>query len=204
MLSVAVFAFLKIYHGFALNMFLGLITNNKYTIVFHKGEKNEIFFTFLLFVVQCVSLTIVTYFIFQNALFKMPSQFWSVPLAWAIFIFLLSFSLLKIFLQYIIIYVFDIQHFGKAYLFEKITYSNYAGFALLLSSFMVIYGGNRNIYGLYVSVALFVCIMFLGMFSFFKKNQQRLKPHLFYFILYLCTFEIAPYVLIGYCIKNIG
>ena len=202
MLSVAVFAFLKIYHGFALNMFLGLITNNKYTIVFHKREKNEIFFTFLLFVVQCISVTVLAFFMLQHYHIKLPWE--QFPAVLVIFIFLLGFFLLKLAIQFIIIYVFDIQHFGKAYLFEKITYSNYAGAILLLVSFLVIYGFNRNIYLLYFSVILFLYVMFLGMFSFFKKNQQRLKPHLFYFILYLCTFEIAPYVLIGYCIKNIG
>ncbi|MFC2693353.1 MAG: DUF4271 domain-containing protein [Capnocytophaga gingivalis] len=50
------------------------------------------------------------------------------------------------------------------------------------------------------SLVIFLYIQILGVISFAKLYKNEIKQYWYYFILYLCTFEIAPYVFVNYLI----
>ncbi|MDO4880978.1 MAG: DUF4271 domain-containing protein [Capnocytophaga sp.] len=83
------------------------------------------------------------------------------------------------------------------------SYSNYAGFVLALLLFIIIYGFDNQQYMFYLAISIFLFIQLLGLSTFVKLYKNWIKNYLYYFILYICTFEIAPYLLIGYWIMKI-
>jgi len=53
-----------------------------------------------------------------------------------------------------------------------------------------------------VAFALILLINAIGIAKLLKNYQKALFPYFMYFILYLCTLEIAPLVLIGSYLKG--
>ena len=50
--------------------------------------------------------------------------------------------------------------------------------------------------GAMLSVILLFFIVLTGLFTSFKAHQSLIKYNFFYFILYLCALEIAPYIIL--------
>ncbi|WP_373874557.1 DUF4271 domain-containing protein [Capnocytophaga catalasegens] len=195
------FAFIKRHYAYQTKEFLQLIFNDRYIVIYGKKEKVRLFFTMLFFLIQWLTLSISVYIFFY--IFGLSTDFFPLPIPFefVIFFLILIFLLLKMLVQYLIIYIFDISNFGKMFFFNRLTYSNYASFLLFILNMITIYGVSFNRYFFYISLIIFLYILVFGLFSFIKLYKKSIKPYLFYFILYLCTFEIAPYIFIGYLIK---
>ena len=80
--------------------------------------------------------------------------------------------------------------------------SNYAALILVLLLFVNIYAMELNIYMFAFSLIVFLYIQVLGLVSFAKLYKSQLGAYWYYFILYLCAFEIAPYIFINWIISN--
>ena len=186
-------AFIKAYHTFRFREFLGLLTNNRYIIIFNKRERSGVLFTFSLLVIQWAIL--LKYFDIKFSFYAIPDQY-LIMASVAFFIFI------KIVLQRLVSYVFDMDTFSRSYLFVRLSYSNYAGFVLVFLLFFNIYGVKSNIYLFAFSLIVFLYIQVLGLVSFAKLYKNQLKQYWYYFILYICAFEIAPYIFINHWIFN--
>lgn len=199
-LILGVMAFIKAYHAFRFREFLNLLTNNKYIIIFNKRERSGVFFTTSLLVVQWVILSIAIWRIMR--FFRMEISFYAVPEQYLIMIGVALFILLKIAFQRLISYVFDMDTFSRSYLFVRLSYSNYAALILVLLLFVNIYAMELNIYMFAFSLIVFLYIQVLGLVSFAKLYKSQLGTYWYYFVLYLCAFEIAPYIFINWIISN--
>lgn len=197
-----IFALVKNNYTFQTNEYLRLPFNNKYIIIFGKKDFSTFTFTTLFFVAQWLTLSVSIYFLGFFFIQFPPFPFHEIQYNILFFTGLLL--SVKLLLQYFILYIFKIKNFGKNYLFNKLSYSNYAGFVLAFCNFISFYIFNNNIYFFCFSLLLFAYIQGIGLFSFIKMNQNDIKPYLFYFILYLCTFEIAPYIFLSFLAENIG
>ena len=51
---------------------------------------------------------------------------------------------------------------------------------------------------------VFLYIQVLGLISFVKLYKNELRAYWYYFILYLCAFEITPYIFINSIISTIN
>ena len=193
-------AFIKAYHAFRFREFLNLLTNNKYIIIFNKRERSGVFFTTSLLVVQWVILSIAIWRIMR--FFRIEISFYAVPEQYLIMIGVALFILLKIAFQRLISYVFDMDTFSRSYLFVRLSYSNYAALILVLLLFVNIYAMELNIYMFAFSLIVFLYIQVLGLVSFSKLYKSQLGAYWYYFVLYLCAFEIAPYIFINWIISN--
>ena len=202
-LILGIFAFVKSYHIFQLNEFLRLLTNNKYVLIFGKKEKANFIFTFLFLLIQWWALSIALYLIANilNVSFEPLDYF--VSKQYIILFCVAFFIILKLIFQKIIIYIFDFSNFSKIYLFIRLSYSNYAGFVLALLLFIIIYAFDNQQYIFYLAILVFLYIQGSGLVTFVKLYKNLIKNYLYYFILYICTFEIAPYLFIGYWIMKI-
>lgn len=199
-LILGVIAFIKAYHAFRFREFLNLLTNNKYIIIFNKRERSGVFFTTSLLVVQWAILSIAIWRIIS--FFRLEISFYAVPEQYLIMIGVALFILLKIAFQRLISYVFDMDTFSRSYLFVRLSYSNYAALILVLLFFVNIYAMELNIYMFAFSLIVFLYIQVLGLVSFAKLYKSQLGAYWYYFVLYLCAFEIAPYIFINWIISN--
>ncbi len=100
--------------------------------------------------------------------------------------------ILRFILGRIVQFLFDIKSFQDSLLLYKWLYLSKS--ALLLFPFLVVFHYyNLNFY--YVIIAVFFGIILVyNYFVLILKNQKYIFKHLFYFILYLCTLEIAPLI----------
>ena len=195
---LALLAFIKTYHVFRFKEFLNLLVNNKYIIIFNKKERSGVLFTFLLLLVQGGILSVAIWLLLE--FFAIKISFYNIPQQYLVMLGVGLFIFLKFIFQRFVSYVFDFDTFSRSYLFIRLSYSNYAAFVLVFLLFLNIYATGNNIYLLAFSLVIFLYIQILGVISFAKLYKNEIKQYWYYFILYLCTFEIAPYVFVNYLI----
>jgi|TARA_R110002049_G_scaffold76188_2_gene195983 hypothetical protein len=92
--------------------------------------------------------------------------------------------------------VLDIEPIIDKYIFEKTSFQNFVGLVLLPINALLIYTLTPNQTLLITLLAILLALQFFGLFLFIKNNLNVFRKSLFYFILYLCTLEIAPYVVL--------
>jgi uncharacterized protein YacL len=112
--------------------------------------------------------------------------------------FLIFFILSKFLIEKIIATSFNIEEFVEQFNLQKVTYRTYIGLFLLPIDIVLFYYDNfsRSIPVIMIGVVLVINV--LTYFISIKNYQNLIFSKLFYFILYLCAFEIAPYYFIYY------
>jgi len=69
-------------------------------------------------------------------------------------------------------------------------------YMLIIINFIVIYGCQMNEHAFFISMITIALILFLYNLILIYTYRSFVFASIFYFILYLCTFEIAPYLLL--------
>ncbi|WP_046743022.1 DUF4271 domain-containing protein [Kordia zhangzhouensis] len=177
-----------------LGLFVGFLFSNKYQHQLQaKQEKNINGFTSLLFLVQVISFSIFTYIV---ALFFKPYTVNTPLLFIKISSFILFFLVIKYIIEKIIAVILDIESYIDAYNFQKINARNLFGLFLLPVNLLLVYSfeGKRVVF--FSVFFIFIVYNLIVLFLLLKNYQKLIISKLFYFILYLCALEIAPYLVI--------
>ena len=106
------------------------------------------------------------------------------------------FVLAKVLLERLIASLFEIDGIIDDYLFQKISYKNYLGLILLPINAILIFGIPPTKTLLSIIIITLLLVNISGLLTTYKAHQNIIKINLFYFILYLCALEIAPYIII--------
>ena len=179
--------------------FLTLAYTDKY-IKLYGGENDSLkWFSGLLIFIQLISYSFFIHIISAQLGFTDKNNFFSFL---GIFTFVLFFISLKFLLEKSISFLFEIQEFYNRFLFQQATYRMYLGLFLLLGTFIFFYSKEPVIGITYILIGVFVLLNLIFRLISFRTFQKEIKANLFYFILYLCTFEIAPYYFIYYWLTN--
>ena len=175
--------------------FTKLIYSDKYISVYKDGSHLMSGFTIALFLVQIISFA----FFIQLSL----SHFgYASKTDWILYIqiitFLIYFVLSKFLIEKIIATAFNIDEFIEHFNLQKVIYRTYIGLFILPINVILFYFDNisRSIPLLILGIILTV-----NTFAYFvsvKNHQNVIFSKLFYFILYLCALEIAPYYFMYY------
>jgi hypothetical protein len=175
--------------------FTKLIYSDKYTSVYKDSSCLMSGFTIALFLVQIISFA----FFIQLSL----SHFgYASKTDWIFYIqtitFLFYFVLSKFLIEKIIATAFNIDEFIEQFNLQKVIYRTYIGLFILPINVILFYYDNisRSIPLLILGIILTV-----NTFAYFvsvKNYQNLIFSKLFYFILYLCALEIAPYYFMYY------
>jgi hypothetical protein len=152
-------------------------------------------FTIFLFVVQLISLS----FFIQLTL----HHFYHLSKTdWILFVqictFLSVFVLSKFLIEKIIATSFSIDEFADQFNLQKVTYRTYIGVLLLPINAILFYNTNTSDLLFYGIITIIAVTNLLTYVVSLKNYQNLLFGKLFYFILYLCALEIAPYYFIYY------
>ncbi len=173
--------------------FILVIGNSKYLKIYGKDQKFLDYYDGLLFLNLIISSAIFCVLCFEHLTNSIEIN---VTLIFKLVLGIGIFILAKVLLERLIASLFEIDTIIDNYLFQKISYKNYLGILLLPINALLIFSiapSETLIYG--ILLLLFV-VNISGLITTFKMYQNEIKNNFFYFILYLCALEIAPYVII--------
>jgi hypothetical protein len=200
-LSFAVVAITKSAYETRFSEFSRLIFSDKYAKIYRDTSHLKGSFTVGLFLVQIVSYA----FFIQ---LTMHTFGYAEKTDWLLFIqistILLYFILGKYLIEKIVATSFNIDEFVELFNLQKVTYRSYIGLLILPINAFLFYSDtiSKNIPLVIIGVSL--CISLYSYFISIKTYQNVIFSKLFYFILYLCALEIAPYYFMFYWITKGG
>ena len=175
--------------------FMKLIVSDKYIKMYRDSTYLMSGFTIFLFVVQLVSLAFFIQLVLHHFLHTSKTD---GILFIQIFTFLSVFVLSKFLIEKIIATSFNIEEFTDQYNLQKVNYRTYVGVLLLPIDAILFYNANLSDFLMYFLIVVILLINLLTYVISLKNYQNLLIGKLFYFILYLCALEIAPYYFIYY------
>ncbi|KJD33835.1 membrane protein [Tamlana nanhaiensis] len=173
--------------------FIIVLVNNKYLKIYSRDQKFLDKFDGLLFGNLILSLSVFFYVFYQ---FAYDTHKVSINLMFKIAVGITVFILIKVLLERLIASVFQIDKLIDYYIFQKITFKNFLGLFLLPVNALLIYTLKPTLTIFYVIIILLLILNLIGVIASFKTYQSVIKNNIFYFILYLCALEIAPYVIL--------
>ena len=175
--------------------YIKLIASDKYIKVYRDSSYLMSGFNIALFVVQLISIS----FFIQ----LMLSYFgYASKTDWLLFIqiitFLGVFILSKFLIEKIIATAFHIEEFTEQFNLQKVSYRTYIGLLILPINIILFYNDNPSKTLIFIFIAIVLAVNLLTYLVSLKNYQNLLIGKLFYFILYLCALEIAPYYFMYY------
>ena len=175
--------------------FMKLVVSDKYIKMYRDSMYLMSGFTIFLFVVQLVSLAFFIQLILNH--FFHTSKTDGI-LFIQITTFLSVFVLSKFLVEKIIATSFNIEEFSDQFNLQKVSYRTYVGLMLLPIDTILFYNSNLPNFFIYLLIVAVLLTNLLTYVISLKNYQNLLIGKLFYFILYLCALEIAPYYFICY------
>ncbi len=192
-LCVGIIAVNKTISSVRFNEFIRLAYSDKYTKIYKDSSNLMSGFTVSMFVLQLFSFSFFTLLVL-NQFDKAEKTNGIVYIQ--IFTFLTVFILSKFLIEKIVATAFKIEEFNEQFNLLKVNYRAYFGFILLPVNIILFYNTfDSKLFLWILLVALFV-INITTYIVALKLYQNLLMRKIFYFILYLCTLEIAPYYFI--------
>ena len=175
--------------------FLRLIVSDKYIKIYKDSSHLMSWFTIILFFVQLLSLAffiqlLLSYFGYA----KKTDWLFYIRISTLLGVFILS----KYLIEKIISVIFNIEEFTEQFNLKKVSYRTYIGLLLLPINFILFYNNNVSIGAVYTILFTILLINTITYLNSLKIYQSLIFGKLFYFILYLCALEIAPYYFMYY------
>jgi hypothetical protein len=183
-----------LFYGRYMN-FMILPFNNKYIFLYNKKDKLLNWFQVFLTLFQVINASLFLYTIGKLFL-GIPKN--DDPLVFlGILGGLVVFLLLKISFQLLSAFIFDSEKTILEIIFKKLTYFNYSALVMFLANAVLNFIFIDSKIVVYVAIFLILVINIIGWSTLLKNHQNFIATNFFYFILYLCALEFAPFVLIG-------
>lgn len=197
-LFVFSFALIALTRGVFENRFVDfakLAYSDKYIKIYRDSGNLMNWFTIALFVVQLISFA----FFIQLSL-----SFFNIieKTDWIAYIQIITllgiFVLSKYLIEKIISTSFNIEEFSEQFNLQKVSYRTYIGLCLLPLNIILFYNETPIDFLIYFTIAaILITNIYIYLVSL-KIYQNLIIGKLFYFILYLCALEIAPYYFMYY------
>ncbi|MDN3678165.1 DUF4271 domain-containing protein [Flavobacterium paronense] len=179
--------------------FLRILVSDKYIKVYKDTSHLMSGFTILLFIVQIISFSFFIQ-ILLNYFGYVAKTDWIIFIR--IFTFFGIFVLSKFLIEKIVATIFNIEEFAEQFNLQKVSYRTFIGLILLPINIYLFYNNTPSNVVVYCVIGVILIINLLSYLVSLKIYQNLLIGKLFYFILYLCALEIAPYYFIYYMITK--
>ena len=181
------------------NDYIKLFFSDKYTRIYKESNHLYSGFNVLLFIINIITLSfLVLLFLNYNNHRDKADWILYIQIITYITIFILS----KFLVEKIIAVIFNVEELIEQFNLQKVSYRTYFTL-LLLPVVMFFYFNNFTANSLflwlfYILLAINILIYIISL----KNYQKFIFDKLFYFILYLCALEIAPYYFMYYLITK--
>lgn len=193
LLVIALFIYTKLRRPERFQKLQTLLINNSYINDYSKSTPlilngfNIVFYVILIIVISLLLFVAINQY-------NSAVSTYSVNYFFLIFIYVFSFIILRFILGFLLGVLFQKEKEQQYFSFLKISYlSNFSliMFPLLILNFYI---GLKWYSNALVIAALLLFLYYYGLLI--KNNQKMIFDKLFYFILYLCALEIAPFIII--------
>ena len=182
--------------------FLRILVSDKYIKVYKDSSHLMSGFTILLFLVQIISFSFFIQMLLHFFGYVSKTD-WIIFIR--IFAFFGIFVLSKFLIEKIVATIFNIEEFAEQFNLHKVSYRTFVGLILLPINIYLFYNNTSSYILIYCIIGVILTINLFSYLVSLKIYQNLLIGKLFYFILYLCALEIAPYYFIYYLItKNLA
>jgi hypothetical protein len=175
--------------------FLRLAVSDKYIKVYRDSGHITSGFTMVLFVVQLISFS---FFI----LLALAHFGYAAKDDWLLYIRIIAllgvFVLAKFLIDKIIAASFNIEEFAEQFNLTKVSYRTYVALGLLPVNVILYFNTAASGFVFFAIIASVLVINLLTYLFSLRNYQNFIAGKLFYFILYLCALEIAPYYFMYY------
>ena len=198
-LCLSILALAKRSFSTRFNDFLLLVGKSKYLKIYARDQKFIDQFDALLFVNLIISLSLFCFLGYSTFIDSIP---FNLGAFLKILLGIGSIILIKILLERLIGSLFGIDTLMDSYLFQKTNYKNYTGLLLLPINILLVFTIPLSVNVFFVIFALIFIINLIGFITSIKTHQKTIINNIFYFILYLCALEIAPYVILYKLFSN--
>jgi len=178
--------------------FIKLPVSSNYFLSNGNEEQIKHPFNLLLLSIQFFSISLFIYLFFNN------DNFPNLLLFSQILIGVIVFIVVKISIEKLIGSIFSIEDIINEYTYKKSTYRNLLSLLLLIFNLFFYYSFTPNTQMLLIFFSVLVFLNIIILYSIYKKYSGVLFGNFFYFLLYLCTLEISPYILIYKVLKFVG
>jgi len=195
--------FIVIAKGLFYNRFLNFIIlpfNNKYIFMYSKKEKLINWFQFFFTLFLMVNFSLFVFFIWKS--FMQSTEETDLVMFPVILGSLIGFILLKIILQLGNGFIFGANRTISEIIFKKLSYLNHSALIMFLANVILAYLLKDSKLVIYVALALILLVNGIGWVTILRNHQKFITNNFFYFILYLCALEIAPFIIIGSYLKQ--
>jgi hypothetical protein len=192
-LGILIIAIAKLASPKRFDDFVSVLGNSKYIKIYSREQKFLDKFDALLFVNLILSTSLFSFIMYQ---FFTKTNTISIDLMIKISFGICVFILIKVLFERLIGSLLDIDTAIDQYLFQKISYKNFLGILLIPINAILIYSFSPTLLFFYISFALLFAVIITGLITSIKTHQTLIKHNIFYFILYLCALEIAPFIIL--------
>lgn len=176
-----------------------LIISDKYLKVYKDSSHLMSWFNIFLFIVNLISFSFFIQIVLHHYGY---GEKYDWVLFVRIFTLLAVFVLSKFVFEKIIATIFGIEELIEQFNLQKVSFRTYIGLLLLPVSIFLYYNDLlTDSIVLTIIIALFIINFASYLFSL-RNYQNLIFGKLFYFILYLCALEIAPYYFIYYLVTK--
>ena len=188
--------------------FIKLAWSDKYTKIYKESGNIQSWFTISFFIVQVISYTFLLQFVLiyleknREGFTGTVSRFEGFLSFIQFFTIIFTFILGKYLVEKIIATSFNIEEFNEQFNLHKVNYRAYIGLVLLPVNVVLFYNLTPRAWVLYIILGLIGAAGVLSYIISLRIYQKLILSKLFYFILYLCALEIAPYFFLYYWFTN--
>lgn len=203
LLFVACFALIAINRnvfGTRFSEFIKLAVSDKYTKIYKDSGNMLSWFTISFFFIQLISFTFLLQFLLSYFNPGIDKTSWVSFIQ--LFTLIAAFILSKYLIEKIIATSFNIEEFSDLFNLHKVNYRTYIGLLLLPVNIFLFYNNSQHPIVIFVILGLIVGASIISYLVSLRIYQNLILGKLFYFILYLCTLEIAPYYFMYYWFTN--
>ena len=200
LLSLLCLVFARAFFYSRFQNFIILPFNNKYIFLYNKKWRLlhgfHLAITLFMFLNLCLYLTLVAGTLLspeteQNGAFLLITGLG-----------LLLFFTGKLLLQFAGGANLEFRGLLASIIFKKMTYLNYSALLMFVANLLLGYVLRDSKIVVFTSLILIFAINLIGWIGILKIHQKLIASHVFYFILYLCTLEIAPFLIISNLLKD--
>ena len=198
-LAIAIIALNKSIFSVRFNEFLKLGYSDKYNKVYKDTNNLLNWFTISMFIIQLISfsffiLLLLSFFNYT----KIDNYITYIQIITFLFVFVLS----KFLIEKIVGTAIDSESVVDQFNLIKTNYRAFLGFILLPVNIVLYYNQTPIKEVFYVILGVFLLYNVFTYYFLVKTYQKIILGKLFYFILYLCTLEIAPYYFMYYWVTK--
>lgn len=189
----------KILYAQRFEEFINLLGSGKFMAF--KGKENKAFhgFNILMLSMQLIAVSVFIFIVYR---YFYASSLSPLIIFIRIFTAYACLVLLKTGVEKIIGNIFEFDEKMDYYIFQKISYRNFISLFILLIAILLAYTFKPTYTFLMITGAIVIIANAVALFIIYRRNQSLLEANWFYFILYLCALEIAPYIILYKLITN--